>query len=154
MVLVVEVVVESGPIVAAIRFRPEIEDFGLDNAVELRKIGEEALQDVPGCYGGQVGRVGCVGVDEGIGAVWSGDGRVYRQEGVWVNASGSLCRVREADTDWLGEEEHVGHLVPGVRIELGRQIRGDVARSELCIGSIFGSDQTHLMLKNRQLTLK
>lgn len=63
LILVVEVVIENGAIVAAVGFRPEVEDFGVDEPVELREVGEETLQDMPGCDGGELSRVNRVRVD-------------------------------------------------------------------------------------------
>lgn len=99
-VLLVEVVVEGGAVVAAVAFGPEVEGEVLDVGVELGGEVKEGLEDVPGADGGGFGGVGLVGVDEGVAAVFVGFGGL----------------VGESDPDGLGEIEHVGLFVPGVRV--------------------------------------
>lgn len=43
LILVIEVVVEDGAVMAAVGFGPEVEDFGFDKSIELGEVSKESL---------------------------------------------------------------------------------------------------------------
>ena len=116
-------------------FSKEVKSLGFDDAVKLGEVSQEALQNVPCCDGGEVGRIGCVGVNKGVSAVRGGHGGIDWVAGVGVDAANQFFGVGETGADWLGEEEHIRDLIPCVGVEFRRQVRGDVAWPEFCTTS-------------------
>ena len=48
--------------------------------------------------------------------------------------------VGEADTDGLGKKQHVGDFVPGIRVPLGLEVFGYIARAQFCRQVMVGGD--------------
>jgi len=85
---------------------------------------------MPCSNGGKIGGIDLGGVDDGISASSISLCCVHERSSNRVERSLFFLLVTETDSERLRQEQHVGNLVPTVRVDLGCEIGGDVARAK------------------------
>ena len=117
--------------VHTVRFSPEVEFLVAANlAIELGQSTEETLQYMPCSNSGKIGGIDLGGVDDGISASSIGLCCVHERSSNRIKGPLLFLLVTETNSERLRQEQHIRNLIPTVRVDLGCEIGGDVARAE------------------------